>query len=215
MKNKHSPKNNFLLAVTACLKRCSAAVFHDGIISEKNLSVDASSNFVSVVSDLLRESNINAREINGIITASGPGSFTGVRIAQSFTKGMAFSLKIPAVSVDYFEVIDSIFRQQCNNDFPRIIVIESEKNQLYFRRHEEKKFIYGVDSYENIESYVEKNNVRIIISNITKNLGEKAEFCIDDFRNARHLLSFSPLLSPESRVTPLYINASGSSIVQM
>ncbi|MDR2794581.1 MAG: tRNA (adenosine(37)-N6)-threonylcarbamoyltransferase complex dimerization subunit type 1 TsaB, partial [Holosporaceae bacterium] len=131
MKNKFSQESGILLAVTACLKRCSAAIVRDGIIGEKNLNADASSNFVGIVSDLLRENNIDVKKINGIITASGPGSFTGIRIAQSFTKGMAFSLKIPAVSVDYFDVIDSIYRRQCGDDSARITLIESEKNQLY------------------------------------------------------------------------------------
>ncbi|MDR2682032.1 MAG: tRNA (adenosine(37)-N6)-threonylcarbamoyltransferase complex dimerization subunit type 1 TsaB [Holosporaceae bacterium] len=215
MNNRIFSKNNFLLAVTACLKRCSAALFCDGVVAEKNLNIDASSNFAGVVSDLLHENNLDVRKINGIITASGPGSFTGIRISQSFAKGMAFSLKIPAVSVDYFGVIDSIYQQKYQGgDFSRLIVIESDKNQLYFRYYDGKRIVHGVDSHENIQSYIEKNNIQIIIGDASEKLEKNLSVRIDDFRNARHLLTFSRLLSAESQIIPLYINASGSSTIQ-
>ncbi|GHU16901.1 hypothetical protein FACS189472_02980 [Alphaproteobacteria bacterium] len=280
-----------ILAVTACLKRCSVALLYDGMIFEKNLDIDSSANLASVAEKLILENNVDLRKIDGIITASGPGSFTGIRVSHSFAKGVAFSLGIPAVSVDYFAVLaaqalmasppadvyadsncnaeakstgvkrqlhneiffarDSCRRARKNADtrvvaqdrsvlivhedsssgsdeancekdplcsslengasitLARLLLIESEKNQLYFRHYNNGKYNEGVASYEDIKSYIRNNNIDVIIGNAEKGLEEYREkmIYIDDFRNAKYLLPFSELLTEESKIVPLYINA--------
>ncbi|GHU11577.1 hypothetical protein FACS189449_03320 [Alphaproteobacteria bacterium] len=227
-----------ILAVTACLKRCSIAILYEGVIFEQNLDTDSSANLVSVADALVHENNVDLRKIDGVITASGPGSFTGIRVSHSFVKGVAFSLGIPAISVDYFAVVDSMYNQRChcagflrhsgpttcvslngegwrcrrditNGATVTLVLIESDKNHLYFRHYNNGKYNEGVASYENIKSYIRNNNIDVIIGNAGEELGEYHEkmIYIDDFRNAKYLLSFSELLTPESKIAPLYISA--------
>ncbi|GHT93742.1 hypothetical protein FACS1894122_09440 [Alphaproteobacteria bacterium] len=208
-----------ILAVTACLKRCSVAISYEGAIFEKNLDVDSSANLASVVDALIRENNIDLKKIDGVITASGPGSFTGIRVSQSFAKGIAFSFGIQAVSVDYFTVLAAHalmlspsaerYAKSTRVNGSIVTLIESEKSQLYFRHYKNEIYDEGVASYENIKSYIRNNEVDVIIGNAGEELGEYREkmIYIDDFRNAKYLLSFSELLTTESKITPLYINA--------
>jgi tRNA A37 threonylcarbamoyladenosine modification protein TsaB len=102
--------SNFnVLAITACLKRCSIAIAYDGELFEVNEYIDAPKNLVFLTDELIKSKGVDLRRINGVITVSGPGSFTGIRTAQSLTKGIAFSMKIPAASVSYFDVIQHIY----------------------------------------------------------------------------------------------------------
>ena len=202
-----------ILAVTACLKRCSVAILHEGKLYEVDQITSASANLVQLANSLVTSSKIDMKNIDGVITASGPGSFTGIRVAQSFAKSIALSLGIPSVSIDYFEVIDSVYTQksadqQKNQQESKIIVIKTQKNHVYFRKNSE----IGIDSYENIAQSLTDTDVVIgdAVHEISAYISSgKCTFeHIDDFCNAKHLLHFSYRLAADSVVCPLYINAS-------
>ena len=86
-----------ILAVTAELKGCSIACKFEGKVFELNENLDSSTYLVKLAQDFCEKYGIDLTKIDRIITASGPGSFTGIRTAQSFVKGLSFALKIPAV----------------------------------------------------------------------------------------------------------------------
>ncbi len=52
---------------------------------------------------LFKQSSIGMHELKGIIIASGPGSFNGLRVGLGTAKGLAFSLGIPIVGVNTLE----------------------------------------------------------------------------------------------------------------
>ena len=53
---------------------------------------------------LLAQTKSSLQSISGIIVASGPGSFNGLRVGISTAKGLAFSLEIPVVGIGTLEV---------------------------------------------------------------------------------------------------------------
>lgn len=53
---------------------------------------------------ILEQTKLNLKDINGVIVAKGPGSFNGLRVGMSFTKGLALSLNIPIVGISTLEV---------------------------------------------------------------------------------------------------------------
>ena len=184
-----------ILAVTAELKRCSIACKFNGQVFEINQDLDASTYLVKLAQDFCEDYNIDLMKIDRIITASGPGSFTGIRTAQSFVKGLSFSLKIPAVCASYFQVIKDMFGQE--KGF--IAIIKSAKNQAYFYNFSTNNF--GVCPHNQLPTNLPLVGDRIdeILPNITRGFFE-----IKDFRNA---VSFLKLTEFESKVAPLYINA--------
>ena len=96
-----------ILAITANLASCSIAILYKNKLIELNANANSTSHLAWLAQKFLDDNSIDPKEIDGVITTSGPGSFTGIRAAQSFVKGFAFTLKIPAVSVSYFDVIDN------------------------------------------------------------------------------------------------------------
>jgi len=59
---------------------------------------------IEKISDLLRSVEIKVEQLKALVVSTGPGSFTGLRIALAATKGMATALNIPVAGVSLFEI---------------------------------------------------------------------------------------------------------------
>ena len=201
-----------ILSVTADLSHCSIAIFWNGKIFEKNIEANSTRYLVSSVQDMFEEFSIETEKIEGVITASGPGSFTGIRAAQSFTKGFAFALQIPAASVSYFDVIDFEANRRFGAlDFPKLIVIKSEKQQIYYDlRATSESSVTGVSKKDISEIVKNINDLKVIGEGVDEIICDDnfQKFSVTDFRNAKYLLNFSDRLSKSSKLETLYINAS-------
>ena len=52
---------------------------------------------------LMDQAKVGIKDMNGIIVASGPGSFNGLRVGMSTAKGFAYARKIPLVGISSLE----------------------------------------------------------------------------------------------------------------
>ena len=61
------------------------------LISEYTLNVRTThtARLMPALDQLLKDSSVDKREINGIAVSMGPGSFTGLRIGMAVAKGLA------------------------------------------------------------------------------------------------------------------------------
>lgn len=200
-----------VIAITACLKRCSVAISYQGGIFQINEAADAPTNLAFFTQKLIRANNIDLKKIEGIITASGPGSFTGIRTAQSLAKALAFALNVPSASVDYFDVIENMAATKRSANKARLIIIKSEKNQVYFKKIRNECETAGVASYKDVAKEAEAD-IELIGENIPEVLRrienpKVAYEEVNDFRNAARLLAFLEKITSVSKISPLYINA--------
>lgn len=189
---------NNILVVTADLKRCSVALAYDNKIFSKTENLDSATHLVSLVRSVVNSANADLQKINSLITTSGPGSFTGIRVAQSVIKGLALSLNIPAKCLSYFEVIKNVYGK--NEDI--VALIKSEKQQVYF--YDFAARTCGVSSYQELKSQVTPH-----IPWVGEKIEKLQSICdgnyveISDFRDAKNLLSLTDIA--DDQVCPLYI----------
>ena len=198
-----------IIAITACLKRCSVAISYDEAIHRINENIDTTTNLAFLLQKLIEDNNLNLRKIDGVITTSGPGSFTGIRTAQSLAKAIALTLKIPSVSINYFDIIEKL--TSCKNE-NKLITIKADKNQIYFKRIRKNACDIGISSYENIITSANLDtNFALIGDIIDEILPYVSPYVTEykkiiDFRDAKYLLNFTDKITNESKIQPLYIN---------
>jgi tRNA threonylcarbamoyladenosine biosynthesis protein TsaB len=96
-----------LLVLDTSTEWCSAALWLDGRIQARRVLAEQrhSSLLLPMVDDLLRESGLGLRQLDGIGYGAGPGSFTGLRIACAVTQGLAFGADLPVVGVSTLQSI--------------------------------------------------------------------------------------------------------------
>src|SRR5881398_831288 len=70
---------------------------------------------------------IQSAPITKIAVASGPGSFTGLRVGVSFGLGLAIGLRIPIIP------LPSLDLQAARSDVPAIAVIEAGRGRVYYK----------------------------------------------------------------------------------
>jgi tRNA threonylcarbamoyladenosine biosynthesis protein TsaB len=97
-----------LLALDTSTRVASVAVF-DGqqVLSETTWLAgrEHSTRLLVEVGIALERVGRGVEHLTGLVVASGPGSYTGVRVALSVAKGMAGGLGIPAWSVSSLDVL--------------------------------------------------------------------------------------------------------------
>ena len=90
-----------LLAFEASTHRLSVALWCDGALTEKSAMVPngGSERLLPWANELLAESGLTLRQLDGLAFGAGPGGFTGLRLACGVTQGLAFGLDLPVAPV--------------------------------------------------------------------------------------------------------------------
>ena len=80
-----------ILALDTSTEYCSVALWQEGEVVERcELAGQKHSEMlIDMISGLFQDTGFSIQDMDGIAYGSGPGSFTGVRIACGVTQGLA------------------------------------------------------------------------------------------------------------------------------
>ena len=94
--------------------------------------------FTSVIDTLLAQSSLTINDIDRFVIGTGPGSFTGLRMALSILKGFYLALGKPCIGIPSYA---AIARQYCVEDKPCAIIFDAKKDKVYgavYQRQEDR-----------------------------------------------------------------------------
>lgn len=122
-----------LLVIDTSTEWCSAALWLDGRVHARRVLAEQrhSSLLLPMVDELLRETGLTLRQLDGIGYGAGPGSFTGLRIACAVTQGLAFGADLPVVGVSTLESI----AEQTGADHV-LTVLDARMAEVYWAAYE-------------------------------------------------------------------------------
>ncbi|ACT56902.1 tRNA (adenosine(37)-N6)-threonylcarbamoyltransferase complex dimerization subunit type 1 TsaB [Candidatus Liberibacter asiaticus] len=99
-----------VLALDTTGADCSVAIYdsHAGRILGsyfKNLGRGHAEHLMPAIDYALKDSRLEVSQVDRVVTALGPGSFTGVRVSIAVARGISLVLKQPALGVGNLEVL--------------------------------------------------------------------------------------------------------------
>jgi tRNA threonylcarbamoyladenosine biosynthesis protein TsaB len=115
----------------------------------------ASAELMPAIDAMLQKATLDLRALRALLVVNGPGSFTGMRVGLSTTKGLAHATGIRVVAISRLAVLASLW--DARGDF--LALLDAGRNEFYARRAERE----WLASYEEIAAAVEAG-ARLIVA---------------------------------------------------
>ena len=124
--------NKMILSIETSTDICSVSLFKNTrlLSIKENNNREHSSLLALFVEDIFNEVNCKINEIDAVALSIGPGSYTGLRIGLSFTKGLAFSIGKPIIPVDTIESLSDEI-----NDLNYMIAIHAYSDYYFIQEY--------------------------------------------------------------------------------
>ncbi len=91
------------------------------------------------IDEVIKECQVDIKEINAVAVSKGPGSYTGLRIGVSAAKGLCYALNIPLIAIDTLEILASKVNQ---NDGLIVPMLDARRMEVYSAVfNQEKKIV--------------------------------------------------------------------------
>lgn len=161
-----------ILAVNTSSIEADIALKIDGkeIFNKVDSSAKHSESLMVEIDRLMQENLLDINELDALSLIVGPGSFTGIRIGVSISKGLEFvNTKLKLISITSFEFMAKQFLKD-NHNFKGefVCVIDALSGKLYVQKFNEK--MEFVSEGELIEGNNKIINEKTIVGLVAENL---------------------------------------------
>lgn len=121
---------DFILAFDTSAAHCAAALLLGDRVWLKTEAMEKgqAERLMPLISDLLAEAGVALADVTAIAVGTGPGNFTGVRIAVAAARGLALGLGVPAIGVTRLEALAYGLPR------PVTVVEDARRGEVYVQR---------------------------------------------------------------------------------
>lgn len=102
-------------------------------------------NLMPMIDQALQHAHLTLKQLGGIAVTTGPGSFTGVRVALSAARAFGLALNIPVHGVTCFEAVAHNCGQAVR------VVLDSKRDDYYSQSFDDKGFATSPPALETTE----------------------------------------------------------------
>ena len=125
--------NNTILAIETSSDICGISFIENGTFID-SVDEEKSKQHAEVLPQLYKKlqskTNFSLSNIDALAVSIGPGSFTGLRIGLSFTKGLAFSKNLPIIPISTMMALAYNSRKF----LPTLGVIHSHAKRVFYQK---------------------------------------------------------------------------------
>ncbi len=149
------------LAFDTCLDKMYVALGKDNNILSSKIVENHDNKYhsaflISTIKEILKENNIEPRDINLIAVNIGPGSFTGIRACVTVARVMAQQLNCMAIGISSLEILAN-----CAGENP-LIALDARKNCAYLYVDNEIK---GAVQLEDVKKLIDTEKYSVLTDN--------------------------------------------------
>lgn len=128
-----------LLAIDTATESCSAALWANGKLYHRSTTQPRlhAELILPFIDELLEESNITRKDLDGLVVGQGPGAFTGVRIGVGVVQGIALALDIPVAAVSNLKTLAFTAYQRLETDVQQTVLVatDARMNEVYSAKY--------------------------------------------------------------------------------
>ena len=198
----------WMLAFDTCLDK-TYVTLTDGAIFENKIILSNDKNYhsaylISTIVEILKNHNLEPKDLDCIAIDIGPGSFTGIRACTTVARMLAQQLDIKAIGVSSLEILSRILG---GND---LVALDARKNKAYV--YDGK--ILGAVELEEVDSII-KNRCLITDNSLLERFSQHASEAISYQQKEYPLVEILAKIALEKlaagedadwrKVKPLYI----------
>ena len=120
-----------ILAIELADKNCTVALSHQDTLQEIDFSKQRGRGLLQAVSDILEKEDAKSK-LAKILVGIGPGSYTGLRIACTAGKMLAYGLGVPCHGISSFEACAWKMQSKKRINF----LVDAYREQFYHAKYE-------------------------------------------------------------------------------
>ena len=121
-----------ILNIETATTNCSVSLSKDGeilVLKEDNSSGYSHAETLHVfIDDVFKEAKTQPSALDAIAVSKGPGSYTGLRIGVSTSKGLCFALNKPLIATD---TLEALANQITSNDGFIVPMLDARRMEVY------------------------------------------------------------------------------------
>jgi tRNA threonylcarbamoyl adenosine modification protein YeaZ len=126
-----------ILALDTALAACSAALYdteHDKVLASRAEPMQRghAERLAGMVDEIMREAQQPFSAIDRIAVTTGPGTFTGVRVALAFARALAVAIKRPVTGITTLAALAAT-AQTKHAGTPIAAIIDARRGEVYFQ----------------------------------------------------------------------------------
>ncbi len=123
-----------ILNIDTSTSLCSVALAENArviALKENNEGLNHSLLLGTYIDDILRENQLEIRQLDAIAVSMGPGSYTGLRIGVSMAKGLCFGATKPLIAINTLQALAHRVSSQIKEDAWYCPMIDARRMEVY------------------------------------------------------------------------------------
>ncbi|MEZ5918563.1 MAG: tRNA (adenosine(37)-N6)-threonylcarbamoyltransferase complex dimerization subunit type 1 TsaB [Alphaproteobacteria bacterium] len=131
-----------ILAIDTAMNACSVACYNaeSGNIRVRSVPMPRgqAESLVPMVQEVVDEAGLAFEALGVVVTTTGPGAFTGLRVGLSAAKSFALALDVPLWGVSTFQVLALAYIKKYPETEGFTVLIETKREDFYIQSFDAK-----------------------------------------------------------------------------
>jgi tRNA threonylcarbamoyl adenosine modification protein YeaZ len=139
-----------IIALCSALDKSYLALEYDNKTYSKIINSDENYHSLYLISEIKKifeQNKLDFKKLDAITVNSGPGSFTGIRVAMSIAKIMAGELNLPLVTLNTAEILLNTYKYNK-------LIMDARRDMLFVATLNDIKLVLKND----LDKYINKND---------------------------------------------------------